>query len=156
MSNYTKPYVEADERAEQLRSSFFAFMIMDIIILVVSILIYIDIIPIAVGSMTTKIFDLSVLALLFLIFLGISVGSFIKINNIKKDAAKEINLTEEIIEYTVKNFNDPVNEETPEEEKYFLREEALKALITSEFKGLDDSYLEFVLETVYEELFPNS
>lgn len=155
MSNGTKPYVEATTRESENRSSFFSFLIMEFILLTIGVLIFLDIIPIASNDMGTKIFDLAILGVLFIIFGIVGFISYKKSKTLKNDAVREEKLTEEIIEYVTGCYEDPVLEDMSDEEQYFERDKKIRELITDKFKGLKDSYLDFVSEIVYTELFPD-
>lgn len=149
-----KPYVEATTRESENRSSFYSFLIMDVILLVLGVLIFFDIIPIAGGDSTAKIFDLIILGLLLIIFTVIGIMSYKKSKALKGDAVREEQLTEEIIEYIVKAYEDPDLTDMSDEEKYFERDKKIRELITEKFKGLKESYLDYVSEIVYTEIFP--
>ncbi|MBQ9341303.1 MAG: hypothetical protein IJT81_02965 [Lachnospiraceae bacterium] len=151
-----KPYVEATTRESENRSSFYSFLIMDVILLVLGVLIFFDIIPIAGGDTTAKIFDLIILGLLLIIFTVIGIMSYKKSKTLKNDAVREEQLTEEIIEYTVKAYEDPDLTDMSDEEKYFERDKKIRELITEKFKGLKESYLDYVSEIVYTEIFPDN
>ncbi|MCR5345881.1 MAG: hypothetical protein K6E46_07520 [Lachnospiraceae bacterium] len=151
-----KPYVEATTRESENRSSFYSFLIMNVILLVLGVLIFFDIIPIAGGDTTAKIFDLIILGLLFIIFTVIGILSYEKSKALKGDAKREERLTEEIIEYTVKAYEDPDLTDMSDEEKYFERDKKIRELITEKFKGLKESYLDYVSEIVYTEIFPDN
>ena len=155
MSDSNKPYVEATTRESENRSSFFSFLIMDAIILMIGILIYLDIIPIAVGDIHAKIFDLVILGALFIIFGIIGIVSFTKCKSLKAESEREEVLTEEIIEYVTGSYEDPIFEDMTDEEKYFERDKRIREMITCKFKGLKDSYLDYVTEIVYTEIFPD-
>jgi hypothetical protein len=151
-----KPYVEATTRESENRSSFYSFLIMDVILLVLGVLIFFDIIPIAGGDTTAKIFDLIILGLLLIIFTVIGIMSYKKSKVLKGDAVREEQLTEEIIEYIVNAYEDPDLTDMSDEEKYFERDKKIRELITEKFKGLKESYLDYVSEIVYTEIFPDN
>lgn len=151
-----KPYVEATTRESENRSSFYSFLIMDVILLVLGVLIFFDIIPIAGGDTTAKIFDLIILGLLLIIFTVIGIMSYKKSKALKSDAVREEQLTEEIIEYIVNAYEDPDLTDMSDEEKYFERDKKIRELITEKFKGLKESYLDYVSEIVYTEIFPDN
>ena len=155
MSSNNRPYVEATTRESDNRSSFFSFLIMDLVLLVIGILLYLDIIPIAVGDNSAKIFDLIILGILFIIFTIVGVISLLKSQSLKADAQREEVLTEEIIEYVTGSYEDPVMPDMSDEEKYFERDKRIREMINCKFKGLKDSYLDYVTEIVYTEIFPD-
>ncbi|MCR5373786.1 MAG: hypothetical protein K6E39_00265, partial [Lachnospiraceae bacterium] len=122
MSSTNRPYVEATTRESDNRSSFFSFLIMDLVLLVVGILLYLDIIPIAIGDTSAKVFDLIILGILFIIFTIVGISSLLKSKSLKADAKREEILTEEIIEYVTGSYEDPVMPDMNDEEKYFERD----------------------------------
>lgn len=155
MSSTNRPYVEATTRESDNRSSFFSFLIMDLVLLVVGILLYLDIIPIAIGDTSAKVFDLIILGILFIIFTIVGISALLKSKSLKADAKREEILTEEIIEYVTGSYEDPVMPDMNDEEKYFERDKRIREMINCKFKGLKDSYLDYVTEIVYTEIFPD-
>ncbi len=151
-----KAYIEASDKEEEMRSSFFSFIIVSVLLFIISVLVYMDIIPIAVNSLSTKILDLTVLIIMAFIFLFIAFYSMERAKSLAKDSTEEIKFTEEIISYCLENYKEPASEGLGDNEAYFEREKYLKELILGKYDDIDESYLDFLTETVYGELFPDN
>lgn len=154
-SELTKTYVEASYREEEMRSSSISFFIVAILLIIVTVLVYLDIIPVAVGSTATKILDVTVLLIMAVIFLAVALYSIKRAKELSGTSNREVALTEEILEFCVENYQDPASEDSSETDRYFEREAYLRKMITGQYKGLADSYLDYLVETIYSELYPD-
>lgn len=150
----TKTYVEASFREEEMKSSSFSFLIVAILLAVITFLVFLDIIPIAVGSTAAKALDVSVLLIMMFIFLGISLYSMKRARELSGASNREVALTEEILQYCLANYKDPASEDSSETDQYFERETCIRNMISNQYKGLTDSYLDYLVEIVYTELYP--
>ena len=150
----TKTYVEASYREEEMKSSSVSFLIVAALLAVVTVLVYLDIIPIATGSTAAKVLDVSVLLVMTVIFLAIALYSMKRAKELSGASNREVALTEEILEYCLANYKDPSSSDSSETDQYFEREAGIRKLITAQYKGLADSYLDYLVEIVYTELYP--
>lgn len=151
----TKTYVEASYREEEMKSSSVSFFIVAALLVVVMVLVYLDFIPIATGSTAAKVLDVSVLGGMAAIFLGIALYSMKRAKALAGASNREVALTEEILEYCLANYKDAASEDSSETDQYFERETYIRNLITQQYKGLADSYLDYLVEIVYSELYPD-
>lgn len=148
---FTKTYVEASHREEEMRSSCISFLLVGIILVVLAVLVYMDYIPLAVNAMATKILDVSVLGAIAIIFFFVSGFSYKRAKQLASSSVQEVKLTEEIIQFCLEHYTDTATEDSSETDKYFERENGIRKLISENFKGLTESYLEYLVEIVYNE-----
>ena len=77
-----------------------------------------------------------------------------KIKKVAADSKNEAKLTEEIIEYCVSNYKEPVNDEDAiASDAYYEREGVIKGLIDAKYPSIEDSYKEYIIEAVYSKLY---
>lgn len=151
-------YVNNAEKAEENRTSAYTLLIVGGIGFVSVILFFADVIsiPMAVFS---KYLVSGVMGVVFLLFFVMGIVSLRNFKIFRKRAAKENNLTQEIRKWCFQNLtreqiDGEINfEDTQEELKYFQRFEYVKNVVARQFVNLDESYLERLVEEMYEELF---
>ena len=151
-----KAFVESSVRADDMKSSGLAFMVVGILMIGFAALVYLGIVPMGVTP-TQKTLNSVIILALSLLFIAVSVYSNKKAKDLDKKSISETKLTEEIIQYCVENYIEPVLSEEDlehrEEETYFAREQHIRQLINSEYKGLSESYIDYLLDNIYSELF---
>lgn len=152
---FTKTYQEASYREQEMKSSSLSFVIVGIILLAIAVMVYLDIIPVAVDSMATKLLDMGVLLVITVIFFFVAFFSMKRAKQLEASSAEEIRQTEEIIEYCTANYEDPAKEDSSETDQYFERESHLRQMILTQYPDLSDSYLDYLVEIVYSELYPS-
>ncbi len=154
-----KAFVESSERADDMRSSGLAFFVVGLLMIVFAVCVYFNIIP--MGTTTfQKTLNACIILALAIGFIAVSIYSTKKAKALNEKSISETRLTEEIVEYCVQNYKEPEsNEEESEnllEETYFAREQFIRDMINSEFKGLTESYIDYLLDIIYTELFDES
>ena len=155
-----KAYIESSTRADDMKSSAVAFFLVGVLLVGVSFLIYIGKIPFG-STPTHKIINALIILVFAICFFIVALYSSKKEKQLRAASNSEEKLTEEIIEFCLKNHVEPLLTDSDfleniDEELFFLREEALKNLIANEFKGLSDSYFEYILDIVYGEIYENN
>lgn len=101
----------------------------------------------------------TVFSLLLLVFLYGGINSLMSAKRIKNDAFNEADLTVKIDEwfnknYNAKNIDEIINDNnSPDEVLFFKRVEKIKELISNEFDGLDNDFLEHLAEEYVEKLY---
>lgn len=148
---FTKAYVEASHREEEMKSSCISFLIVGFIVIGLAILVFIDVIPLAVDAMETKILDVSVLGLIAIIFFFVAGFSYKRAKQLANSSTQEVKLTEEIVQFCIENYQDTASVDSSETDRYFERENGIRKLISENYKGLTDSYLDYLVEIVYNE-----
>lgn len=152
---YVHAFVESSAREVEMKSSGISFLVVGILLLAVAVLIYIDVIPF--GATTgQRLMNTGIITIFSIVFLTVAFISYRRAKQLSVSSKQEEKLTEEIIEFCLKNYEEPVTEEIQEEEVYFIRESYLRELISSEFKGLSESYLDYLLDIIYNELYPSA
>lgn len=149
----SKAFIEASSKEEEMKSSSLSFIVVGILVIVLLVLVIFDIIPIAVDAPSAKIFYSIVFGAIAIVFFVVAVISNKKASKLLVASEKEEKLTEEIINYCLKNYTESVIDSEDESDIFFIRENAIKELISEEYKGLDESYLDFAAETVYDEIY---
>lgn len=152
-----KAFVESSTRADDMKSSGVAFFIVGILLIAVALFIYLGILPIGTSDFQ-KTLNACIVLLFAIAFFAVSVYSTRRAKILNEKSRSEEKLTEEIIQYCVNNYVEPVLENADEldnlaEETYFAREQFLRQMITTEYKGLTESYIDYLLDLVYSELF---
>ncbi len=155
-----KAYVESSTRAEDMKSSGVAFLVVGILLIAVAVLIYMGIIPMG-NTNFQKILNTVIVLVFSVAFIAVSVYSTRRAKMLDDKSVSEERLTEEIIQYCVEHYQEPEitdeeQSENIEEEIYFAREKVLRNLITGEYKGLTESYIDYLLEIIYTEIFENN
>lgn len=129
--------------------------------LIALILIWFDVIPLYSG-LTSKIITSVVMGSLFVVFLVMGVISLKNAKKLDIEAAKEGDLSKEILNYFCQNLSaELVDEkitdnqwsELPEEERYFKRIECIKELMIKQFMNLEDNYIDFMCDEIYTKFY---
>ncbi len=153
-----KSFVKAEEKAENFKSSAYALTIVGAVGLVAMILIMVGIIPLNFAS-NVKLIAYIVLDLMFIIFIVMGVHSMITAKKYAGEANMENSKTAEILEWFAVTYKadaiDQLTEgmEGEEELNYFKRTEVMKHLILEQYPGLDDAYLEHLIDELYQGIF---
>ena len=136
-------YKEKDAQLEDNRSTAYKFLGVGIAGLIFVILFALDIIKLP-------------MAVLFVIFLGIGITHFRKINQMSADADMESRRTSEIMEWFSSNYTaeeidhvSGADSEPSMEQRYFIRSDKIAALLHAKFAGLPEDYEEHILEKIY-------
>lgn len=157
-SGHTGGFVKAEEKAENFKSSAYALTIVGVLGLVVMVLIMLGIIPLNFAS-NVKLIAYIVLDLMFVIFIVMGVHSMLSARKYAGEASMENSKTAEILEWFAATYKadaiDRMTEdmEGEEELKYFKRTEVMKRLITEQYPGLDEAYLEHLIDELYQGIF---
>ena len=149
-------YVEPKARAKDYKSSALTLLIVGFAGLIVLALMYFDIIRVPLSSFS-KILVTVVMGIMFagFIVMGfVSMKSYRKLKNLTGEIEEK---QDEIREWAKEHFNaegiDAALEECSEDEKYFLRIDLMRSLLTEAYQDIDESYQDYLLEEVYNEIF---
>lgn len=159
MPESAKVYQNSAKQAEENRSSAYMLLIIGGIGLLVIILIFLDIIPIALNTMN-KYMTCGVMGGLFVLFIVMGGVSMKSSKVLAQKAETESNLASEIKRWCEENMTAAlvdedltIEEETGEEILYFKRVEKMKGQITHQFMNLDESFLDSFVDDYYTYLF---
>ncbi len=154
-------YVDSRDRAEENRASAWTLLAVGGGGLVVLLLCALGVIPIPFFAGANRFMLYGILGALFAIFLVMSLVSFRSAKTYKARAEVEDTLRSEILKWSRENLR-PEREKLfqdqgfQEEILYFQRTAALKEIIGRQFVNLDESFLESVLDEVYEAVFEDA
>ncbi len=157
-SKPVRSFVKAEDKAENFKSSAYALTIVGILGLVVMVLIMLGIIPLNFAS-NVKIIAYIVLDLMFVIFIVMGIHSMLSAKKYAGEANMENSKTAEILEWFAATYKadaiDRMTEgmEGEEELKYFKRTEVMKRLILEQYPGLEEAYLEHLIDELYQGIF---
>ena len=153
-----KPYRRASDRAEDLRSSAYTLLIIGVLGLVAVFLLYIGAIPIQFSG-TGRYITTGTMFVMFLLFFIIGINSFRKIGPLTEEAEREEKKIEEIRNF----FHESYTAESLDSEAmkgmdasvdaYFIRSSFMKAKLNERFMDLEPSFLEFIVDDLYSEMF---
>ena len=137
-------YKEKDAQLEDNRSTAYTFLGVGIAGLIFVILFALDIIKLPMADYMR------------VIFLGIGITHFRKINQMSADADMESRRTSEIMEWFSSNYTaeeidhvSGADSEPSMEQRYFIRSDKIAALLHAKFAGLPEDYEEHILEKIY-------
>lgn len=151
------PYQRKGERAEDLKSSGQVLLLVGILGCVVMLLIDFGILPIKLGNLVM----MNVLMIaLFLMFIGFGIYSLRGAAQYKAQASDEDEQTEKIMTWIKDSLtaqqidaDAQIEPADAEEIRFFKRAESMKIRIAAQFDDLDESFLDSLVETVYQEFF---
>ncbi len=150
-------YVHHSERHQELLSSAYSLLIVGVIGLIVVLLSVLKIIPLPFPEVTNYMMEITV-GVLCIIFVIVGVYCLKSARSVEKLAKEEDKLTSEITQWFKKSFDNfvidaDIEENLPEEVKYFKRCEAMKQIIRHSYGNLDEGYLDRLIEELYQYLY---
>ena len=154
-------YRNSAELSTENKYSAYILLTVGILGIIVLALICLDVIPIYTG-VTSKIITSSVMGTLFIVFIAMGIVSLKSAKTLDKKASEESDITKKILEFSDGHITaDKIDEElsdeewadTPDELKYFKRINFIKEVIGKQFMNLDEDYVDFICDEIYEKLF---
>lgn len=152
-------YQNKKTKAEDFKSSAYTLTFVGILGMVALILMELQVIPVKLyppGKYITYV----VMGGLFLIFIICGIRSFFTFKKYEKEAEQEDDHTKAILDYAKQTITKEsvvamagINENLPEEMKYFKYSEIIKKMIIQEFGPQDLSFLESISEEIYGRIF---
>lgn len=150
------PYVKKSDKYKDLRSSGISLIIVGILGDIYIILDALSLTPITFEGISSILFYI-VMGTLFNVFLIGGILSFRSACRIREDIGKEETLTEEILKYITsefpKDFFDEKFKSIDENSIYFERTDFIRSEIIKKFGELEESYLDNLIEQLYQALF---
>ncbi len=153
-----KPFRKASERVEDLRSSAYTLLIVGVFGIIAVILLYIGAIPVNFSG-AGKIITTGTMAVLFLAFFIIGVNSYRKVKPLSEEAEREEKKIEEIRKfffetYTAESLDrEALGDAGEDVNTYFLRSSFIKNTLNNRFMDLEPSFLEYMVDKLYTEMF---
>ena len=160
LSDGTKAYVEMGTKYEDMKSTAYSFILVGAAGIILMLLMFTGIIPLQFAAYMKSLMGV-VMGILFLIFLGIGIRSYMQLGSLKLQVKKESEETEAAKTWFFDNFPaetiDAAMEIGPMEElqqKYFKRSRYMKQALSKQFPAYTDAFLDYLTEQFYEELYP--
>lgn len=153
-----KKFVKSTDKYEDLNSSAFTLIITSVVGFTFMILKFLNVIHLSFNGASGILFYI-VMGSLFTAFMIIGVLSLIKANKIKKQIGSEEDTTAAIIKYFTDNYSsEQIDSEInasslSEGEAYYKRSDKIRSVISENFDNIDDSYMDHLIELVYEKIF---
>ncbi|MDE6388879.1 MAG: hypothetical protein K2L82_13855 [Lachnospiraceae bacterium] len=158
-------YRNSAAKAEDNRTSAYTLLFVGIIGFILVLLIFVGIIPLYQNATTTKYLLCGVMGAMFILFIVFGVVSMRNSKILLIKAKSEDSLLSELTKWCEKNldaeqidtglFDDNIEQEIAEEQKYFMRSDRMKMIISDNFMNLDEAFLEHFVDEYYQELFEN-
>lgn len=160
LSDGSRAYVEKNIKYEDMKSTACSFLLVGIAGIVLLVLIYSGIIPLQFAPYMKYMMAI-VMGGIFLIFLIIGIRSYTKLGDLKAEVLTEQQNTAAAKtwfnkHYSAKAVDAAVDIDGSEElqQKYFLRSSFIKRALQGQFPAYEDSFLDYLTEHLYEELYP--
>lgn len=154
------PYVEAAKKYEDARSTAWTFIPSGILGLLFLVLLWTDILPLSFSFFTKCMFSV-VLGLLFLFFLVTGIRAFRELEMRKNQMHSEEVSVREIQQWFQEHYSaDAISsgmdlEDISLDQLYFLRSETIARLMGQEFSSLEEDFLDYMSEKIYQMYFPD-
>lgn len=162
LSDGNKAYVEMSTKYEDMKSTAYSFLLVGAGGFLFMILVIAGIIPLQFAAYMKSIMGI-VMGGMFLIFLIIGVRSFLQLSPLKTQVQKELEDTAAARTWFFENYSakavdlsagtDPSDEEA---QTYFKRSYFIRQKLREQFPVYGESFLEYLTEQFYEELFPQN
>lgn len=153
----TAIYKNRADKAEEFKSSGIVLLVVGILGIICMVLIDLGILPLKLNNLVMMNIMMNVLFLIFIIF---GIYSLRGAKKYAGEAVEEKNLTKEIKTWANENLKaeevdiqSGCKEDEAEEIAYFKRYEYLKKTISEKFVNLEDSYLDYLAESIYQDLY---
>lgn len=152
-AGHMSTHVSARDRHSETRSSAWTFLIVGAAGFLIITLALTGVIRLPLNT-----FSLAVMEGMFFLFLIVAGISFRNAMKMLDDISKEDSLETRIQEWakehlTAEELSEGIDENTPEEMRYFLISEAIRERLMPAFPEIDDAYAEKLTEDFYNELF---
>ena len=159
-SGDSKLYVKKSHTLEDARSTASTFTVMGVIGIVAVILVSLNVIELPMKGFSKGMFCV-VMGGLFSFFTAVGIHSFFQIGKLKGETAAEEALTDTIKKWFLESYTKEqldtmagiTDEDSTQEQFYFPRSEKIKELITDSYPKLEESYLDELMEEIYENIF---
>ncbi len=150
-------YKKPSERAAEYKSGAQTLLLVGIVGLVLLVLVDLGIVPLALGKESKVLINI-VMGGLFLIFVGVGINSVKTYKKLVLQTNEDEALETSILEWfeksvTLDMITSGENSKEGEETLYFGRLKTIKDMIVSNFEGLDPSFLEYIADKIYNNLF---
>ncbi len=153
-------YQNSAAKAEDNRSSAYTLLVVGGIGFLLVLLIFFGVLPIYQNAGMTKYLVSGVMGTMFILFIVFGVVSMRSSKVLFGKAQTENSLITEMTKWCQENLSAAQvdeglfeGEELAEEQKYFMRAEKMKNLISDKFLNLDEAFLDHFIDEYYQTLF---
>lgn len=160
LSDGSKAYVEKKIKYEDMKSTAYSFLLVGTAGIVLLALVYTGIIPLQFAPYMKYMMAI-VMGGMFLIFLIIGIRSYTKLGDLKAEVLTEQQNTDAAKKWFLETYSaraidaaTAVNGPEELQQKYFLRSSFIKRALHGQFPAYQDSFLDYLAEQLYEELYP--
>ena len=153
-----RPYRKASDRVEDLRSSAYTLIIVGVLGIIAVILLYIGAFPITLSG-PGKFVTTGTMGAIFILFFIIGVKSYSKLNLLNEEAKREEKKIEEIRKFFFDSYDaesldrEALGDDETNAGEYFLRSSFMKRTLNERFMDLDPSFLEYIVDNLYSEMY---
>jgi len=161
-STGSKVFVESSKKLEDVRSTAYTFTIVGGIGFIAVILLALGILPLKLESFNRTMMAV-VMGILFLIFFGVGIRSFLEMKSLKQSSSNEEIRTKTLSEqFFAQADADKIDhaifdrDNLSVEQLYFRRYEVMKQILLDMDSTLEESYLDYLIESFYGTLFPEN
>ncbi len=160
LSEASSSYVEAGKKYEDVKSTAWTFLLTGIAGIIFLLLLWSGILPLSLSVFTLGMMTI-VLGILFLFFLIIGLKSFFEMQTLSEARIKEERSIIQIQQWFQEHYsadaisNGMDSEDISMDQLYFLRSENINRLMVEEFPSLEESFLEYMTEKIYQMYFPD-
>lgn len=153
----THAYVSKKDKKEDMKSTAYTFTIVGFLGMVFLVLFELDLLPFQVSTYM-KVMMGVVMGAMFLIFFIIGIRYFKALKQADSDADEEENTYNTVMNWFREHhpadlINDRVDMTESDEQLYFARYEIMSHLISEKFPDLDETFLDHMVETLYNEYY---
>lgn len=150
-------YKDSSERAEEYKAGAIVLLLVGIVGLCALLLISLGVININFTSVSLYMVDI-VMGLLFLIFICMGASSFGSYIKLRKKGVDDNELKARVLKWSEDNLTKDIVcandlEANEDEANYFSRVQIISDAIKASHTDIDDSFLEYISEEVYNKLF---
>lgn len=156
-------YQNSAAKAEDNRTSAYTLLFVGVLGFILVLLVFVGVIPLYQNAGTTKYLVCGVMGAMFILFIVFGVVSMRNSKILLIKAKSEDSLLSELTKWCEQNmnaeqidaglFDEEMQEEMAEEQKYFMRADKMKAVISDKFMNLDEALLEHFVDEYYQGLF---
>lgn len=159
LSDGNNAYVEKSTKYDDMKSTAYSFLLVGAGGILLLILALAGVIPVQFAAYMKGLMGI-VMGGMFLIFLIIGIRSYLQLGSLKEQVLKEQQEMDAATQWFRENYSAKavdvsldLNESDDMQKKYFQRSSFMKRMLKTQFPDYDDSFLDFLTEQFYEELF---
>lgn len=152
-------YQNSAAKAEDNKSSAYILLFMGVAGFIFVFLVFMGIIPFYQNDSTTRYLVCGVMGAMFVLFIVFGIVSMRNSRILLVKAKSEDSLLSELTKWCENNLSVEMidaglfEDEVGEEQKYFMRTDRMRTIISDKFMNLDEAFLEHFVDEYYQRLF---